>query len=156
MLTPYGTVISTRILRDTNSYSKGVGFARYSKFMVVIYIWNFLHLQTYCYRHYISFLNKIIIFLKSLGKSWYMINLNALCPITLHCIFSHYMQVVHVAEVFCWEKSCLFRGGWLLWLLSTSSTRRCLCRCCFCCCVFSNYLDLKLKGNGSKKCYTLI
>ncbi|XP_028399224.1 RNA-binding motif, single-stranded-interacting protein 2-like [Dendronephthya gigantea] len=28
MLSPYGTVISTRILRDTNSYSKGVGFAR--------------------------------------------------------------------------------------------------------------------------------
>ena len=36
MLIPYGTVISTRILRDTNSYSKGVGFARYSKLTPVL------------------------------------------------------------------------------------------------------------------------
>ena len=34
MLKPLGHVISTRILRDANGVSRGVGFARYKKKMV--------------------------------------------------------------------------------------------------------------------------
>ena len=30
MFSPYGQVVSTRILRDTNQQSRGVGFARYT------------------------------------------------------------------------------------------------------------------------------
>lgn len=41
MLAPYGTVISTRILRDANMQPRGVGFARYGWPLIVAKTANF-------------------------------------------------------------------------------------------------------------------
>lgn len=37
MLKPYGTVISTRILRDPGMNSRGVGFARYLEYILTFF-----------------------------------------------------------------------------------------------------------------------
>ena len=42
MLQSYGTIISTRILRDVNGISRGVGFARYTKVTVFQFVFLLL------------------------------------------------------------------------------------------------------------------